>query len=57
MPALKQITDTLVAVSVESTGVDGVTVWNPMNQSPGVSSLPIGSMSTDVFHGLNSFPI
>ena len=44
------LTDTLVTVSVESSGVDGVTVWEPMNRSPAGSSLPIGSMSTDSLH-------
>ncbi|HEY5685422.1 MAG TPA: hypothetical protein VIY70_08630 [Acidimicrobiia bacterium] len=44
------LTDTLVMVSIESSGVDGMTVWEPAGRSPVPANLPVGRMSIDSTH-------
>lgn len=44
------LTDTLVMASVESSGIDGMTVWDPAGRSPVPANLPVGQMAVDSTH-------
>lgn len=42
------VVDTLIMVSIDSTGIESVTRWEPLGRTPVPSSLPVGALDADV---------